>query len=240
MVAKTHITVKEPEISVRYLADYMGASERAKRAIISDCKFRPIARLIQLQEARRILATFLLNGKTNCTELKEKAESIRNRFAESDFDVATNESNACYLERASQMLGILKLPLASLSLAMKFSPQTINGVKVIFSPHLLLDRIAKKNKKQRGALMFRYLKATPLKPEVGAYQSAAIFGLLREISDKDSEEVERALCVTVDAFDRTVYPANGKAVSAFLNMKAALASIAERWPAIKPPQNSIL
>jgi hypothetical protein len=88
--------------------------------------------------------------------------------------------------------------------------------------------------------MFRYAKGTPLKHEIAAYQSAAIFGVLREISDKDAEEVDKPLCITVDGFTGIVYPADGKATTSNLNMKAALASIAERWPNIKPPPGAVL
>ena len=89
-------------------------------------------------------------------------------------------------------------------------------------------------------MMFRYKKGTALKPEVGCYQSAAIFGLMRDLADKDAEEVDKALCVTLDGYTGAVYPAAGKAATDWLNMKAALTTIAERWPAINPPPNSIL
>jgi hypothetical protein len=110
---------------------------------------------------------------------------------------------------------------------------------VTFSPRILLGRV-KKNKMERGALMFRYAKGIALKPEVGGFQSAAIFGILRDMADKDADEVEKALCVTVVGYAGVVYPAGGKAASDWLNMKAALITIAERWPAIKPPPNAIL
>ena len=100
--------------------------------------------------------------------------------------------------------------------APKWQPLKINGVKLRFSPHILLDRTDKKNQKQRGALMFRYAKGAPLKPEVASYQSAAIFGILREISDKEAEEVDKPLCVTVDGITGAVYAADGKAASSYL------------------------
>lgn len=39
--------------------------------------------------------------------------------------------------------------------------------------------------------------------------------------------------MTVDGYPGIVYPAVGRAMSDWLNMKAALTTIAERWPAIK-------
>jgi hypothetical protein len=239
MGKKTHVMVNEPEISVRHLADYMSASERKKRSIIGDCKYRPAARMIQHQEAHTFLTTFFINGKMDVSDLTAKAEFIKNKLADDDFDVAVNEANAGYLERVSQILGDVKLPEATLAFAGKLAPSVLNGVKVRFSPPIFLER-TKKNKKQRGALMFRYAKGTPLNAEVGAFQSAAIFGLLRDMADKDAEEVEKALCLTVDAYTGLAHLPAGKAASDWLNMKAALTTIAERWPAIKPPPNAIL
>ena len=196
--------------------------------------------MIQHKEAMIVLTGFFVSGKTNASELKERSEYIRNKLADSDFDTAVNDSNAGYLERVSQILGDIKLPNANLTIAPQWQPPKINGVKLRFSPHLLLDRIGKKNQTQRGALMFRYAKNNPLNPEVAAYQSAAIFGILREMSDKDADEIDKPLCVTVDGFTGTVFPADGKAASRYLNMKAALDSIGERWPAVKEPLNAIL
>jgi hypothetical protein len=50
-IQKTHQEVPNPEITVRYLADFMGASERRRRSIVEGCKYRPIARLVQHREA---------------------------------------------------------------------------------------------------------------------------------------------------------------------------------------------
>ena len=43
---KTHNVLKSPKISLRYLADYMAASEKARRTIIRGCKYQPIARVV--------------------------------------------------------------------------------------------------------------------------------------------------------------------------------------------------
>lgn len=39
----THRLVKTPKVNSRYLSDYMVASERMRRTIIRDCKYRKIA-----------------------------------------------------------------------------------------------------------------------------------------------------------------------------------------------------
>ena len=59
---KTHREVPEPEISVRHLADFMAASERARRTIVEGCKYRPIARLVQHKEATLAISGAIQKG----------------------------------------------------------------------------------------------------------------------------------------------------------------------------------
>ena len=88
--------------------------------------------------------------------------------------------------------------------------------------------------------MLRYSKGKPLPSDIGEYQSAAIFGCLCSLGNDDGAEVEKALCVTLDAYTGASYCAPGKAVYYFNEMRAVCEGIAERWPAIKPPHNSVL
>jgi transposase len=61
-IEKTHVAVPEAEITVRYLADYMAASERRRRSIIEGCKYRPLARLLQHKEATITISSALRSG----------------------------------------------------------------------------------------------------------------------------------------------------------------------------------
>lgn len=229
MAQKTHVLVKEPEISVRYLADYMAASERARRTLEITFKYRPIARLVQHQEAKLVVASHIVGGKANAADLKDKSEYIRNKLADDDFEVLVNEANAAYVERVSQIIGGLELPKANLSFAPKYDAMLINGVRLRFNPQITLDRVTKTNKPKRGALIFRYAKGKPLKPVVAKYQSAAVFGVMREIAGKENcDEIERGLCLTVDAYAGEVHEAAGDAATDYANMRALLLTLAER------------
>ena len=237
---KTHVEVPQPEIDVRYLADYMAASERKKRTIVTGCKYRPLARLLQHKEARAVIANALRSGAETPAQLEAKATYIRNKLSDGDFEAATNEANADYVKRFAHVVEGLKLPTAELEPGKSFPAQMINGVRVTFSPSLLLRRQTKTNKLQRGALMLRYLKSKALPAEVADYQSAAVLGLLSMIADDDHAEPEKALCLTLDVQSGVLYPAPGNAKTLWENTKAACASIAERWPAIKAPENAVL
>jgi hypothetical protein len=159
---KTHKEVKQPEISVRYLADYMAASERKRRTIIEGCKYRPIARLHQHKEAPTAIAHALRHGSATPQWLKERAAMIRSKIATDHFDAFTNESNADYVEAFSKVVASVELPEAEILPGNLFPDFDIRGVKVRFAPHLMLRRLIKKtNKLKRGALMLRYSKGRP-------------------------------------------------------------------------------
>jgi hypothetical protein len=218
----------------------MAASERARRSIVEDCKYRPIARLVQHKEAMITISGAIQKGALDQQALKDKANFIRNKLADDDFEALTNEVNADYVEKFSEVVASIKLPDAEVLPGKVFPPFKINGVKVRFSPHLLLRRMDKSNKQRRGAFMLRYAKGKALAPAVGGFQSAAAFGLLREYAPEEGSEVDKTICVTLDAFTGELYPAPGASVSMFANMKAACLTIAERWPNIKPPKGAII
>jgi hypothetical protein len=236
---KTHVAVAAPTISVRYLADYMAASERKKRTIVSQCKYQPIAPMLQHQEAVAIIANALRKGTASVENLKEKAIFVRNKMTTNDFEALTNEVNADYLDRFSHVLSEVDLPKAEILPGKSFPALSIHGVKISFSPSLIFRRTTKTNKLRRGAMMLRYAKGKPLSSQVGCYQSSAIFGLLGKHADPDGSEPEKALCLTLDGWTGNIHSAPGTAVSDFENMKAACQTIAERWPNIPPPAKAV-
>jgi hypothetical protein len=75
---------------------------------------------------------------------------------------------------------------------------------------------------------------------VGAFQSAAAFGLLKEYDPEEGAEAAKSICVTLDAFTGEMYSAPGASLSMFANMKAACQTIAKRWPNIRPPKGAII
>ncbi|TWB88991.1 hypothetical protein FBZ93_117175 [Bradyrhizobium macuxiense] len=166
----------------------MAASERRRRSIIEGCKYRPLARLLQHKEAQITISSALQSGAPDPKTLEKKADFIRNKLATGDFEALTNEANADYVERFSEVVASIKLPNAEILPGKVFPAAEIQGVKVRFSPHLILRRVDKSNKQRNGAFMLRYAKGTPLDPSVGNYQSAAAFGMLKEYFTEEGAE----------------------------------------------------
>lgn len=236
---KTHTLVKKPSLNVRYLADYMAASEQAKRTILRSCKYRPTARMIQHIQAKLAVMEYIRKGESYPEGLLEKAQSILNKLAADQFEEDTNKHNAEYVKRFAEVQSEIVLPKAEIQHAGKAIDFIINGVSVRFDPALSLTRTTKTNKVRCGALMLRYQKGKALPEATACFQSAAILGLLKMQHGDDGIEPEGALCVTLDGQSGTAHHAPGNAGYLFKEMQAACASIAERWDAIAPPKNAV-
>jgi len=236
---KTHTLVKKPSLNVRYLADYMAASEQLRRSILRSCKYRSTARMIQHIEAKSVITNYIKSGDSDPAILVEKAKKIQEKMTADQFEEDTNKHNAGYVARFAQVVSELKLPVCEIQPGGKFIDIDLNGVSVRFDPALTLIRTTKTNKVKRGAVMLRYQKDKPLAEATGDFQSAAMLGLLKLIYAEDGTEPEGALCLTLDAQCGKVYPAPGKAVYLFKEIQAACQSIAERWDAIAPPPKAI-
>ncbi|RAK57748.1 hypothetical protein [Phenylobacterium deserti] len=236
----THVVVPEPELGVRYLSDYMSGSERKKRSILVAAKYRPLARLIQHQEAKATIVNAAVKGLLNKDFLLSRADFIRGKLVTDDFEALVNEANSGYLVRFSEVVSSLDLAGLEVLPGKKHQVAPIGGLKVPFVSNLLLRKVSKTNKVRVGALMLRYSKGKELPKLTAEYQSALIFGLLQHTHAEAGAEIDPALCLTLDCHTGSAHPAPSKAVTMFKNVSAACATIADAWPNTMPPQGAVL
>ncbi|MDO9223938.1 MAG: hypothetical protein Q7U20_09545 [Caulobacter sp.] len=237
---KTHVLVPVPEMGVRYLADYMAGSDRKRRAVILDAKYRPRARLMQHREAKATIANALINGNASKAFLSGRADTVRAKLATNDHDALTNEANADYLKRFSEVVESLDLPGVEFLPGKIYTLAKVNGLKVPFRTDLTLRRMTKTNKIIVGSMMFRYAKGKALSDLAADYQAAAIFGFMKECAVEDGAELDRSLCITLDGFTGAPHAAPTNSVTLFKNTQAACATIAEAWPNTQPPKGAVL
>jgi hypothetical protein len=237
---KTHVLAPEPEMDVRYLADYMAGSDRRRRNILTDAKWRPRARLMQHREAKAVIVNALAKGHATKAFFEERAHFIRNKIATDDFDALTNEANADYLKQFSKVVEAIDLPGVEFHTGKTYVLGKTEGLKVPFVTNLTLRRITKTNKVTTGSLMLRYSKGRALPKKVADYQSAIIHGLLGTCAIEDGAQLDRSLCLVLDGFLGASYCAPSNSVTLFKNTLAACATIADAWPNVKPPLGAIV
>jgi hypothetical protein len=232
----THREVKRPAISARHLADYMAASPTAQRTIARDCKYQKIARVTQHTEAMAAVAKHLRDWASNPGALLAKAQELRNRQTQEDFERSTWDVNAAFLERFADVFPDIEFPNADRAASGPKLIANLSGVKVTATLGLRLHRVDRRSNLKIGGVMIRYAKGKALADEVGAWQSALLFGLL---SEAGAGAPDRKLCLTVDAHSGKCHPAPGDAARRFSHMIASCEALAERWPNIKPPANAV-
>jgi hypothetical protein len=218
----------------------MASSEVARRGVIRGCKYQPIARIVQHDEARQAVGRYIRAGKPDSSILTEAAQKLRDRMADSVFDRDVLDHNADYIDRFANVSDRLVLPNSEISAPGAKIQIQLRGVKLTTDLQFRLRRVTKTNKIRVGAGTLRYAKGTPLKQSIGEWQSAVLFGLLSLIQGDDEAEAEQKLCVTIDAFSGTCFQAPSDATRRFNNAEAACATIAEQWDKISPPENAII
>lgn len=237
--ARTHLEIVAPELSIRALADYMAASEAARRTIIRDSKFQPVARRVQHDGARLIISRYL-TGEAELDYLTEQAESLRGWSAESELDRDLFDYTAEYLDRFAEISDRLAIPDAEHMPSVEVPSIELGGLRVTVETQVRLRRLTRTNKLRIGGAMLRYAKGKALKEAVGLWQSAFLFGYLSRAESDEGTSPEQQLCLTLDAFSGASIPAPTDSVRRFQNMEAACATIAERWENIPPPPNAVL
>ena len=108
MQIKTHRLVKEPRISSNKLADYMSASEQARRTILRSCKYQPTAAVLQHLDARRMIAESMRDGKIDDIALSKSLEIYKGKVTDTDFEESTKTYNIDYVENL-QIMGLDKV-----------------------------------------------------------------------------------------------------------------------------------
>ena len=239
---KTHNLRQHPGMSANRLADYMAASEQARRSILRSCKYMPRARVIQHQDAKESIAKHLSSAEFGADQLQARMEILRNGLHGSEFDNEVAEHNADYIERFLEHLPSLPARVQEVTAAGKMPSLEIHDLHLSFSPDLLLRRVNIRNTPKLGVAFFRYAKNKALSDDVACWQGAIAFGYLdtkvkQGLGDVDPE---KEMCVAIDMWTGKVHPAPTNAVYRFNEVRAACAGIAERWGQIQPPEGAII
>lgn len=235
---KTHRDVKKPEITLRYLADYMAGSEKARRSTVKKCRFPSLARLMQHKEARLAISKYYRQGG-DIEDLIATADKLYATMADDDFRRDELDANADFIMRFVKRHGDIELPKGDILDIGDAREIELGGVRLKPDVCFRTLRVTKTNKVRTGGASIRYSKNKPIPEEVGLWQSAIMHGYLTRTNLDPEQDPEPQLCVTIDAWAGISYFGPTDAVSRFQNAEAACEAIALQWDNIPAPPNAV-
>lgn len=238
MPEKTHRVVRDPSIPVQYLADYMAASNQVRRSIVQKCRYQTLSRVLQHQIARRTISEHLLGGNPLPGSLPAQAQTIRERLADTDFEISVNQHNGDFVEAFANNCAGFDISGFQLMSPVSFNNPVYNGTVVRFAPSLLTHRTTKANTQKIGAVMYRYSKGKPVAKEIAEWQAAFMYGFLAENPFIEEAKPEASLCIVWCAVSGIQFTTPAKPIYKFNEMKAVCSDIAERWENVPPPSGA--
>ncbi|SEM52855.1 hypothetical protein SAMN05192583_0523 [Sphingomonas gellani] len=240
-IKKTHSLRVDPGMSIRMLADYMTASEQAKRTLLTRAKYVPIAPTIQHDAARESITTHLSSGAGATDDIKQRIEILKSGLQGSQFEIDKAENNADYLERYLETLPPIPAKAHEVLIGNRMPPLHVEGFAIRCAPDLVFKRVNQRNVAKMGMGFLRYSKGKALPPETACWQGAIAVGYLTTKLQQGLAEIDpdRDLTAVIDVWAGQCYTAPSNSVYRFKEVKAACAGIAQRWKQIPPPPNAV-
>lgn len=197
VVAKT-----SPEISINPLAEYVGASERRKRAILRQQKYPSDFIVARYRTARAAFSNYFKDGYDQ-NVLIRAIERLQGKKPTSDWSRNDTVNSIEALRR------FLSLEIPFKSLKCRFSKSdikaySINGVSVVVSPDLLLEWEVE-GQKHVGAIKF-YIKKKDLTLQQGRL-SASLLADFMQHTHSEETTVSKRHCVCVDVMNQRIFAA---------------------------------
>lgn len=235
---KTHRLVASPEITLPKLAEYMAASDQARRTILRNCKYASIARYMQHKIAKKTLASHIEEGNPLPGDLSDKAEQIRHMLADTDFEQQTFDQNADYVDAFGKASHSFDLSGITLNATEQTFDKGFNGTLVKSRPDLLTSRTTQANTQKIGGGMFRFSKSGAVSADVAEFQAAFMFGYFGEHPFIEEAKPEAALSFVLCANSGSTYTTPNKPIYKYNEMKAVCSDIAEKWDNVEPPSGA--
>lgn len=240
-IKKTHTLRPSPGMSIRMLADYMTASEQAKRTLLTRSKYAPIAPTIQHDAARESIVQHLSSGGGSSDAIEQRISTLKSGLQGSPFEIEKAENNADYLERYLATTPSLPAKVQQVTAGDKMPALDIEGFVLRCSPQFVFRRVTRTNVPKIGLGFLRYSKGKPLPLETACWQGAIAVGYLTTKLQQGLGEVDadREITAVIDVWTGECHVAPGNSVYRFNEVRAACAGIAQRWAQIPPPPNAI-
>ncbi len=213
-----------PEISINPLAEYVGASERRKRAILRQQKYPSDFIVARYRTARAAFSNYFKDGYDQ-NILIRAIERLQGKKPTSDW---SRNDTVNSIEALRRFLSI-EIPFKSLKCRFSkpdIKEYNINGVSVIVAPDLLLEWEVE-GQKYVGAIKF-YIKKKDLTLQQGRLSASLLADFMRRTNSEETT-VSKRHCVCVDVMNQRIFAAPGNIIEDMNSISDACYEINTLW-----------
>lgn len=218
-----------PRFSLNKLAEYMAASPRRRRSLIIDQIRLPVAKVINYEDARRVLVRFFADPDRSPKQLLDMAAAFRDRAAQNPEEHRSQclVSSARALEAFAPFSDQVRPKgVVAVRGPRQGADLELGGVRVVVAPDISL--IQPGTERRIGALKLHFSRSAPLSSESLQYASTLIYRHLENNSDQPT----KSRCISVDIFAHRAEAVPRAVKDRIKNLEAACEEIAERWPSL--------
>jgi len=239
VMEKTHSVTRKPRIALNQLAEYMIASDVTRQRILTTCRFRPIARIVQYNDGRSMVAFHIASGSASINDLQIKLDKLARKPVSSGFEAQQLELNCALIAKYIALSNVIELPGTKiLKPPLASEKLKYNGVEISVEPDLIvMDK--KDGQALVGAAKIRYSKGKPVDAEAAEYVGVGLFDFAESCLGNYGLAAKK-LCFSLDLHSGQSIACPSSTTRKLNNMKAACAGIAAQWERIKPPNGAAL
>lgn len=231
----------KPRLSANQLAEYLNATPTRRKGIIRDAKFPRQVVTARYDTAKEAVNKYLTDSTRSVQilndiviELGKAGNDPKASAWKKDNCLRSIEAIATFQKSAN------KLGLNAFSFRLPPATKTvldIYGVRISVAMDLIAYKSNKHGHQSIGGVLLLVAKSdASSKNRAARCEAAAVLTMLATEEHLSAlGEIDPKLCMAVDVFGGTVYPAKGNYKRLNGSIESSCEEIAQRWPSIEPP-----
>lgn len=229
------MALKDPELSVNKLAEYVCSRANRQRRLLYERKYPDpeFSPGMFHREAAEAVSKYIADGCIDASGIAAKHASLSQMKPDKIGTARRINSNIDALERFMDMLDDIDLHGAQAALGPHTSEKlTYHGIKISVRPEIILRAEGPKGKQLVGAAKLHFTKSHCHDGESAGYVSAMVQEYLTRHVIEGDEIVASHLCPVIDVGGGKVFPGVKAITKRLKDIEAECQNIKALWPTI--------
>lgn len=222
------ISRPQARISLNKLAEYMVASPRRRRSIITDQKRPPAFKTARYTEAYAAITAYLVGRAEDDSILRDAIGRLQSSTPATEWEEQRIADCIEAIEAVAEMDGFSFLSGVDLRLVAQGSSKLIvGGITVSIRPEIETVATGRDGSTTLGAIKLYISKRTPLNSRTGDYATTLLHQYMSSIGDSAPRR-----CVMLDVFAQSTFEAPQHFTNRRRDIEAACSEIRIAWPEV--------